>query len=381
MKKSIVSVILAALMVAGTTGIIASASDRAITLPDDKFTAEGEEFVTTTAIGGAPSGRLPKRIVFKAESGVIANSYTGYITGVQLGASEYDIANMLENGSGISVQRETPDGTITLRGDTIEHGDKVVLVDESVATVEELTIIFMGNVDMNNSIDLSDVTAMLKSIAGWSLDVDTVAADVNGDGVVNLSDVTLMLKKIAKWDVDFVKTPTLPGQYEMVQKNETRLYKNSNVPFSPICLSDGHHYDLAVKFNVAADEFATKIIAHCPSFADNEGSFTFSVYKWMGDYDTTVAGMPIVTKDFVNFKDNDYLTFDMTDPSGKGLVEGEYMWRIHNGYDDPSKAATGVGIYYYPSLAPDESTGIKTFLNCKEFNIGPKASIIYATAK
>lgn len=381
MKRRFLSVILASLMVAGMVGMVAGA-DNEVTLPDDKFETEAEP--GTTAPGGeAADGRLPKGIVFKAESGYKANTCTGYVSGIEPNTDYYDFAQTLENGSGIGVVRETADGIYALRsGDAIKHGDRLERVNEAAEVVEEFTVIFMGNADKNDTINISDASMMLKLIAGWDVDADAVAADVNGDGVVNLSDVTLMLQKVAGWNVEFVKEPVLPGRLEMVTKGYSPCFQTGNgVTWQPITLSDGIHYDVAVKFNVAENEFATKIEFLCHSMSDNEGEFTISVYKWKGDYDTTVASMPVISEKFVDYPDNTMQILDTTDTSGKGLGEGEYMWRIHEGYDDPDKAATGVGIYFMPQLAPDESTGIKTFLNCKEFNFGPVANIFYSTAK
>lgn len=380
MKKRILSVLLASLMVAGMVGMVAGA-DNGVTLPDDKFETEAEP--GTTAPGGeAANGRLPKGIVFKAESGYKANTYTGYVSGIEPNTDYYDFAQTLENGSGIGVVRETADGIYALRsGDAIKHGDRLERVNEAAEVVEEFTVIFMGNADKNDIINISDASMMLKLIAGWDVDADSVAADVNGDGVVNLSDVTLMLQKVAGWDVEFVKEPVLPGKLDMIASTNAACYKTSNgVGWAPLTLSDGIHWDVATKFNVEAGKYATSIGILCHSLSDNEGDLTISVYKWKGDYATTVAAMPIISEKFVDYTDNTVLIFETTDTSGKGLSEGEYMWRVHEGYDDPDKTPTGVGIYYMPELAPDESSGMITFLNEKEFNFGPVANIFYSTA-
>ncbi len=53
-----------------------------------------------------------------------------------------------------------------------------------------------GDADGNGSLNISDVTLILKKIAGWSVTVKD-QADYNLDGKVNLADVSLILKKIA----------------------------------------------------------------------------------------------------------------------------------------------------------------------------------------
>jgi len=62
--------------------------------------------------------------------------------------------------------------------------------------------ILYGDVDGNDAVNLLDVSAMMKSIAGWTnVTMSEPAADVDGSGKVNLIDVGLVMKSIAKWDV------------------------------------------------------------------------------------------------------------------------------------------------------------------------------------
>ena len=58
-----------------------------------------------------------------------------------------------------------------------------------------------GDVNVDEKINLSDVSLMLKHIAKWSdLTIDLNRADVTNDDKVNLSDVSVILKYIAKWN-------------------------------------------------------------------------------------------------------------------------------------------------------------------------------------
>ena len=96
------------------------------------------------------------------------------------------------------------DGTVTVKnpaGDAIT-GNVNVPAGSTVSTDGgEISVMIHGDVNADGGINLSDVTAMLQSIAKWDVAVNTVAADPNLDGTVNLNDVTLLLKYIAKWDV------------------------------------------------------------------------------------------------------------------------------------------------------------------------------------
>lgn len=57
-----------------------------------------------------------------------------------------------------------------------------------------------GDVNGDGKVNISDVSAILRKIAGHkNTDIDLSAADVNGDGKVNVSDVTALLRRIAGW--------------------------------------------------------------------------------------------------------------------------------------------------------------------------------------
>lgn len=59
-----------------------------------------------------------------------------------------------------------------------------------------------GDLNGDRSVNLSDVTLLLKSIAKWDVSYNPYGADANEDGVANLSDATVMLQYIAKWEVN-----------------------------------------------------------------------------------------------------------------------------------------------------------------------------------
>ncbi len=63
------------------------------------------------------------------------------------------------------------------------------------------------------------------------------------------------------------------------------------------------------------------IDVHCPSWNNNLGNLTLSLYKWQGAYVTSVARTPVARKTFENFADNARLklTFEAQDP-------GDYVW-------------------------------------------------------
>lgn len=311
---------------------------------------------TVAAVSAEDSSERAKGIVFTAESGYNANSYTGYVGGVEFGTTAGALLSALENKNGIEVIRDKTLGA----DDEIKHGDKLALVTEDGAVKTEYEIIFMGNADREGKLNLNDVSAMLKKIAKWDVDIDAVAADVDGNGNVNLSDVSAVLKKIAKWDVDFVKIPVLPGQGTATVNKVLQTFAGGER--SNVNLRKGQ--DLAIKFSVAEGEYAKYVKAVYPSWGDNKGSLRLSLYKWDTDYETTVSAMPIVSEKYVDFADCSEIVFSFTDTAGKGVGEGEYLWRIHEGFDerinpDDNNEPVGVGMWTYACPAAD--SGITVF--------------------
>lgn len=59
-----------------------------------------------------------------------------------------------------------------------------------------------GDTNGDGKINLSDVSTLLKKIAGWEVSLDVTAGDVNVDAKTNLTDASNILKKIAGWRVN-----------------------------------------------------------------------------------------------------------------------------------------------------------------------------------
>lgn len=75
---------------------------------------------------------------------------------------------------------------------TLEHFSKYAVVGT-----------LYGDSNEDGKVNLGDASNILKSIAKWDVEINSLASDVNGDGKVALNDVSLILKYIAKWDVWF----------------------------------------------------------------------------------------------------------------------------------------------------------------------------------
>ncbi|MBP5303511.1 MAG: dockerin type I repeat-containing protein, partial [Clostridia bacterium] len=64
-----------------------------------------------------------------------------------------------------------------------------------------------GDVNQDNEIDMKDVLALRKQIAGVATGLDLVLADANGDNEIDMKDVLLLRKHIANIPVSFAPLP------------------------------------------------------------------------------------------------------------------------------------------------------------------------------
>ncbi|MBQ8555951.1 MAG: hypothetical protein IJ438_08770 [Clostridia bacterium] len=58
-----------------------------------------------------------------------------------------------------------------------------------------------GDTSGDGVTDMRDALRLLRSIAGWDVEINDKAADVNGDGSVDMRDALRLLRYIAGWDV------------------------------------------------------------------------------------------------------------------------------------------------------------------------------------
>lgn len=83
-----------------------------------------------------------------------------------------------------------------------------------------------------------------------------------------------------------------------------------------------------------ADTSFNGISVNCPSWGNNIGNLTLKIYNWIsGGYKTSVSGVPLAAKEFINFEDNGMLRLDFN-----ALPAGNYVWEL-------SKATEVVGVW------------------------------------
>ncbi|MDR0287615.1 MAG: hypothetical protein LBI03_07950 [Clostridiales bacterium] len=95
----------------------------------------------------------------------------------------------------------------------------------------------------------------------------------------------------------------------------------------------------------ATTNFAS-VEVQCPSYSNNIGNLTLTLYKWDETYEKTVAGEPLAQNIFKNFADNAWLKIS----SNTAFPAGEYYWEL-------SDSTEKVGVWY--SL--NEIVNLKTY--------------------
>lgn len=141
-------------------------------------------------------------------------------------------------------------------------------------------------------------------------------------------------------------TSNAQGQGKMIDVKTTPTDPNfSGAGGAAYPLRDGE--TVATQFAIAADALFVGI--GCPSWSDNIGELTLTLYKFNKDYDTTVAGNHMVQHTFENYSDNAFIGFEFTEADP--LKAGEYLIVISDAYDE---GGSGVGLWThnaYPGQA------------------------------
>lgn len=96
------------------------------------------------------------------------------------------------------------------------------------------------------------------------------------------------------------------------------LFFKENGTQSPVALND--NVSVAQKF-VAADPFYAIAVA-CPNWGSTNSSLTLRLYEWQNDYGTTTAAVPLATKVYSNYQDNQNLQLT----SNEKFAVGTYLW-------------------------------------------------------
>ena len=175
--------------------------------------------------------------------------------------------------------------------------------------------------------------------------VDVVFFDCTNGSFTWKSSYTVLLKVWEQARKDGVKTPQIAFLLPFGASNDAttsinelytdlyqpQLYKDLWFMWNNKPLIMAYPELVAQTANAAALKFTatsafSAVNATCPSWSNNIGNLTMTLYKWNSDYTTSVAGTPIATNMFINFNDNAKLA--LTFPQQPA---GDYIWVLNNG--------------------------------------------------
>ncbi len=126
------------------------------------------------------------------------------------------------------------------------------------------------------------------------------------------------------------------------------------------------HATAGMKFTATAPFYGIETL--CPSWSDNVGNITLTLYKWNTNYAKSIAGTPVAQQTFVNYNDGANLPLSFSSP----LSAGTYVWELSNGTQTVgvSKWTNGT------STAVSYFNGVQTTgnYNCQiNYNSDPKS--------
>ena len=68
-----------------------------------------------------------------------------------------------------------------------------------ITGLENPEVIYAGDIDGDQKVNLLDVTTLAKYVAKWKITVNEKTLDTDNSGSVNLDDVTTLARYVAKW--------------------------------------------------------------------------------------------------------------------------------------------------------------------------------------
>jgi hypothetical protein len=184
--------------------------------------------------------------------------------------------------------------------------------------------------------------------------VDLVFFDCTNGSFTWKSSYTVLLETWAKAREDGVNTPKISfllpfsptsGSKEAIVELYNDLYSKGNYQDlwfywkgKPLLMAypDNLYTEKGETAGMVftADTAFTGVSTNCPSWGNNIGNLTLTLYQWTSQgYEASVSGEPLAQKEFVNYNDNANLKLEFSE-----LPSGYYVWEL-------SKACEVVGVW------------------------------------
>ncbi len=183
------------------------------------------------------------------------------------------------------------DGTVTVKspaGNVIEGETKVPTGSTVINDGGSVGVLISGDANADGSVNLTDVSAVLKKIAKWDIAVDEAAANPDNNENINLSDASLILKYIAKWDVKlgYMKV-TVDGEAQTAAAEDagTELWFDHSTEKLTRDKTESTG-EITYVINAAKNEIEDAILYIAPD--ENKNDVTVSVTQFTNCYGDTV---------------------------------------------------------------------------------------------
>ncbi len=132
--------------------------------------------------------------------------------------------------------------------------------------------------------------------------------------------------------------PVLPPEEDGQEEERYEVIKLYGGSFTaPIIPSNK---ELAQKFAVNKGSLLSLVFENLPTWNTKINSFQLDLYRWDGDYDSTVEAEPVYSNLFENREDSQSLTIDFDTP----LPAGRYLWVITDSVSERPDGGMGYGV-------------------------------------
>lgn len=269
------------------------------------------------------------------------------------------------------------DGKVTVKdpvGNVIDGDMKVPAGSTVTNDGGEMSVLISGDANADGSVNLTDVSAVLKKIAKWDVAVNEAAADPDNNTSVNLADASLILKYIAGWDVRLGYMKVIIDEEAQVAAAEdegTVLWADhgtTKLERTEVISSDEYTYVI----NAAKNEAEGATVYISPD--EDKTGITVSATDFINSYGETVE-TEVFTFYYHNMRDDGYMP-DMLMPT-----DSTYEAKVSAGNSQgfyikgTTTAETAAGLYESTVSIREGGAEIKKakiYLNVWDFTLDDK---------
>ncbi len=262
---------------------------------------------------------LPLSIFAKEAVSISATNMTSIVLA--------DAYESIQSASGKTIYLETTLGPAYF--DSVRKGDTLTLrvYVEKAGTYQWCMVTGWANPHVNGTfillIDGEEVSTIINEVPGadWRTWLDTTPGTV--ELPAGEHELTIRFESDGPNVYGLKFAPE--GVDMKVESGDVKLYEGNDSSAVRITANGAVQFCTTVPFD--------SLTMRCPSWNNNKGSLRFDLLKWNESYEKTVAGEPILSAEFIDYKDNAYLEMTSDTP----IPLGEYVLLVSNISSDGSE--------------------------------------------